>query len=591
MKTLKTGDLKRFYELNRNDIDEENRTVSLSFSSENPVERWFGEEVLSHDPEHVRMDRLNGGAPLLWNHDVGDLVGRVETADIENGKGQAHVRFSKSTRGQELYEQVLEGIVTNVSVGYRIHDMQAEEGDVERFIATDWEPYEISLVSVPADYGVGLGRAAIGDHITNIRELTTMEETPQVDVRAVKDEARESAINEERQRVSTINSMAEDAPYLREAADKAVSEGMPVDAFQRIALDATKEELKRTPVKEQSITAPATVDMTPKETQRYSLLRAVAASASGDWSKAGFEKEVSDTLAQRYGDSSSGFYIPQDIPWGSQRDLTVGTDNAGGYLVGTQHMANGFIDALKANMVTVQLGAQVMPNLTGNISIPKLATGTSVYWVAEAAAPTEGQPVFAQLSLTPKNVAVYVQISRNLLVQSSPEVEAVVQRDITSSIAVALDAATLVGGGSNEPTGVLSTTGIGSVSFSSSGAPTWAEIVSVESQITADNAVTGSLAWVTHPTLAGTLKTTAKDAGSGLFISENNTVLGYPIAATTSMTAANILLGNFSEVIVAQFGAVEVITTRNATNGVLDLGLHMMVDVGVRYAESFAKGA
>ena len=169
--------------------------------------------------------------------------------------------------------------------------------------------------------------------------------------------------------------------------------------------------------------------------------------------------------------------------------------------------------------------------------------------------------------------------------------EAVVQRDITSSIAVALDAATLVGGGSNEPTGVLSTTGIGSVSFSSSGAPTWAEIVSVESQITADNAVTGSLAWVTHPTLAGTLKTTAKDAGSGLFISENNTVLGYPIAATTSMTAANILLGNFSEVIVAQFGAVEVITTRNATNGVLDLGLHMMVDVGVRYAESFAKGA
>jgi len=76
-----------------------------------------------------------------------------------------------------------------------------------------------------------------------------------------------------------------------------------------------------------------------------------------------------------------------------------------------------------------------------------------------------------------------------------------------------------------------------------------------------------------------------------LFISENNTVLGYPIAATTSMTAANILLGNFSEVIVAQFGAVEVITTRNATNGVLDLGLHMMVDVGVRYAESFAKGA
>jgi HK97 family phage major capsid protein len=96
-------------------------------------------------------------------------------------------------------------------------------------------------------------------------------------------------------------------------------------------------------------------------------------------------------------------------------------------------MVQTFIDALRAAMVTTRLGARVMSNLQGNVAIPKLATGTSTYWVAEDGAPTEGQPVFSSINLTPKNLASFVQISRNLLVQSDPSVEAVVQADITAS--------------------------------------------------------------------------------------------------------------------------------------------------------------
>jgi len=599
MKKIKTGDLTRVIELDRAALNEDRRTVEMSFSSEEPVERWFGDEVLSHSPESVRMSRLNDSAPLLWNHEIGDVIGVVENARIENGRGYATVRFSKSQRGEEVYQDVLDEIIKNVSVGYRIHEMNQVEDEGERFVASDWEPHEISMVSVPADQTVGVGRSkeVLGVHETRvitpeIKQETTMTEEvkTEVDVSAIQESARAEALQDERARNDAITKIAGQADYLRDLADEARTTGMSVAQFNEKAVEVAIAQSKRS--QEQVIeNNPARVDMTPKEEKRYSLFRAITAQASGDWTEAGFEREVHDDIAGRVGPSSQGFYLPTNIGWG-KRDLTVGTDNAGGYLRPTDHMGDSFIENLKANMVTAGLGAQVMSGLSGNVAIPKIATGTTVYWVAEDGAPTEGQPVFAQLTMSPKNLAAYVQISRNLVLQSDPSVEAMVQDDISRAIAVAIDAAALAGSGSsNQPTGIISTTGIGSVSFSSGGAPTFAEIVSVESAITVDNAVTGDLNWVTHPTLGGTLNTTTKDSGSGRFVSEDGQILGYPVSITSSCTSGNIVLGSFNELIVGQWGAVEVITDRSATTGQLTLGLHTAVDIGVRHAEAFAKGA
>jgi HK97 family phage major capsid protein len=594
MEQIKTGQLSRQFNFERDQVDAEARTVTLSFSSEQPVERWFGTEVLSHSPESVDLTRLNAKAALLANHDLNDQIGVIENATVENGRGIATVRFSKSERGEEFYQDVLDGIRLNVSVGYTIEEM--EEKSERVFTATQWAPHEISLVSTPADFSVGIGRsdAVSGDHLTRVINLikeTPIMEDQKIDIEVVKNEAREAFRKEEQLRVRTINEMAKDAPYLRELADKALNEGFALDHFQREAFEATKKELARKPDLAADIASPLNVDLSRGEKQSYSLLRAISASASGDWSKAGLEKEISDTIAQRSGQSNGGFYMPSDMAWG-RRDLTVGTNNAGGFLVGTNHDGANFIDALRAAMVTTRLGARIMSNLQGNVAIPKLATGTSTYWVAEDGAPTEGQPVFASVSLVGKSLASYVQISRNLLIQSDPSVETVIQDDITQAIAVAIDAAALAGtGSSNQPTGILSTTGIGSVSFSSTGAPTFAEIVAIESAISADNAMGANMAFVTTPALAGTLKTTTKDSGSGRFVSEDNAIMGYSVNPTSSMTANTILLGDFSQLMIAQFGAVEVITDRNAQTGQLTLGLHAMVDVGVRHAESFAKGA
>lgn len=594
MEQIKTGQLSRQFNFERDQVDAEARTVTLSFSSEEPVERWFGTEVLSHSPGSVDLTRLNTKAALLANHDLNDQIGVIESASVENGRGIATVRFSKSERGEEFYQDVLDGIRSNISVGYTIEEM--EEKSERVFTATQWAPHEISLVSTPADFSVGIGRsdAVSGDHLTRVLNLAKEDpkmEDQKIDIEVVKNEAREAVLKEEQLRVRTINEMAKDAPYLRELADKALNDGFALDHFQREAFEATKKELARKPDLAADIASPLNVDLSRNEKESYSLLRAISASASGDWSKAGLEKEISDTIAQRSGQSNGGFYMPSDMAWG-RRDLTVGTNNAGGFLVGTEHDGASFIDALRAAMVTTRLGARIMSNLQGNVAIPKLATGTSTYWVAEDGAPTEGQPVFSSINLTPKNLASFVQISRNLLVQSDPSVEAVIQDDITRAIAVAIDAAALAGtGSSNQPTGILATTGIGSVSFSSSGAPTFAEIVAIESAISADNAMGANMAFVTTPALAGTLKTTTKDSGSGRFVSEENSIMGYSVNPTSSMTANTILLGDFSQLMIAQFGAVEVITDRNAQTGQLTLGLHAMVDVGVRHAESFAKGA
>lgn len=133
-------------------IDEESRTVELAFSSEAEVERWFGVEVLSHADGAMRTERLENGAAVLWNHDWDDQVGVVESIEIgDDRRGRAVVRFGKSARASEMFQDVLDGIIRHVSVGYRVHAVEVEQrkGMPDLVTVTDWEPYEISLVSVP----------------------------------------------------------------------------------------------------------------------------------------------------------------------------------------------------------------------------------------------------------------------------------------------------------------------------------------------------------------------------------------------------------------------------------------------------------
>lgn len=157
-----SGKALRSLQVDRANINTELRTATLSFASETPYERWWGIEILDCTSTSMRQSRLLSGANLLCDHNTKDVVGVVESVEIGSDRvARAVVRFGKSERAEEVWQDVIDGIRRNVSVGYMIHKAQLVEtaDGVETYRVTDWEPYEVSLVSVPADPSVGVGRS------------------------------------------------------------------------------------------------------------------------------------------------------------------------------------------------------------------------------------------------------------------------------------------------------------------------------------------------------------------------------------------------------------------------------------------------
>jgi phage head maturation protease len=161
---LRTKPIERSFVIERGvEPDEETRTVNLAFASDQPIEHWFGSLALSMKKGAMRTDRLENGAALLMDHNTRDQIGVVENFEIKGGMARADVRFSTSARGEEIFQDVKGGIRRNVSVGFMVHEMHLESeknGELPVYRSDDWEPYEISIVSIPADTGVGVGRDA-----------------------------------------------------------------------------------------------------------------------------------------------------------------------------------------------------------------------------------------------------------------------------------------------------------------------------------------------------------------------------------------------------------------------------------------------
>jgi HK97 family phage prohead protease len=169
----------RSFDLNRASINEDARTVDVIFSTEtDQVERWFGREILDHGPKSVRMGRLKNRAAVLWNHDSDKVRGVVESATISGKQGAATLRISRSEDGEELWSEIKDGIISKVSFGYRVHGLVLESSDAktgtDTYRVTDWEPFEISFVSIPADDSAGV-RTQSAESIFGQRaaELTT----------------------------------------------------------------------------------------------------------------------------------------------------------------------------------------------------------------------------------------------------------------------------------------------------------------------------------------------------------------------------------------------------------------------------------
>ena len=607
IKHIKPGTtVHRSFAVDRAAVSEEMRTVELAFSSEAPYERYWGIEVLDHTQTSIRLGRLTAGGPLLMDHDTRDHIGVIESVQIGADRvGRAVVRFGKSARADEVFRDVVDGIRRNVSVGYVIHKAQlvetGKDGSADTYRVTDWEPFEVSLVSVPADASVGIGRAAEStDHIEFIESIQEKPAMSDINVEEIRAVASAAGIKEANQRVADILAMGKQYKCEQLAID-ALHAGKSIAEFK----DMVIAEMANKPVNS------ATIGMDQKEAQRFSFLRALNALANpGDrkaQEAARFERECSDAYASVAGRAAQGFYVPLEV---QKRDLVVGTASAGGNTVSTDLLAANFIDLLRNRMLVMKMGAQLLSGLTGNIAIPRQTGGATAYWVAESGAPTESQQAFDQVAMTPKTVGAFTDISRKLLLQSSIDVEAFVRRDLATVLALELDRAAIAGSGaSNQPTGILSTSGIGDVAGGTNGAaPTWANIVELWSDVAVANADFGQTGILTNAKAIGKLMNTLKSAGVAGYIIENfpdangftsagglrvgcsNQVPSNLVKGSSGSVCSALIQGNWNDLIIGNWGTLDLMVDpyTGSTSGTVRVVALQDADIAVRHPESFS---
>lgn len=568
----------------------EDRSFEFPFSSEYPVARYFGNEVLSHDGEAADLARLNDGAPLLFNHNPDKVVGVVERAWIDGKKkrGYVKVRFSRNSFAKEVMADVKDGVLRGVSFGYAINKME-ERG--ENFVATQWSPYEVSVVSIPADPTVGVGRSLATDSAAPAASPTPqpepevhMENTPDVEV------IRSKAAEAERSRIATITALGE-KHGLQELARELIDGGRSVDEARAAVLE--KIDTRSSKV-EHRIADEKTNDLglTDKETREFSFIRAFNALANpGDkkaWEAASFEREVSEAASKKYGKPANGIMVPNEV---LRRDLTVGTPTAGGNLVATELLAGSFIELLRNRMALMQAGITMLSGLQGNISIPRQTAAATAYWVGEGSAPTESQQSIDQVNMSPKTVGAFVDYSRRLLLQSSVDVEAMIRRDLASVIALELDRAGIYGtGSSNQPLGLTGTSGIGAQTLTSYG--TFAEYIGMETDVASANADAGSLRYIINAAARGALKSTALIGTEARFVYENDEINGYPVIVSNQLSSNDALFGDFSQFVMGMWSGLDLTVDpyAGATSGNVRIIALQDVDFAVKQPGAFCYG-
>lgn len=634
MKTLSIPqNLFRSATFERESINETERTVEMTVSSEEPYERYWGVEVLDHKTKSLRMDRFKKAAPLLFNHDRNLHLGRIVSSKVADGKLIVTAKFSNSQFAKEKWEDVKDGILRETSIGYSIYAMrlESEKDGVDTYRVTDWEPYESSLVTVPADCTVGVGRSAEAE---NTKEIV-LNDVKQVDNKSLTFNKshmseptapvtaptinvvheRNEAVANERKRMSEIQDLslhfAEKGLGGRKVDTSAIAaecirEGRSLADFQSACLRAELPEVKPLQVADK-------LDLSSKEQRTYSLSRVIQTRLAGREID-GLEKECHDELAKRGIEAPSGVLLPtadllidkraamRGASFFGRRDMTVGVAADGGNLVATELLGGSMIELLRNKMVLKRLGAITLDGLTSNIAIPRHTTAVTEDSVSEQGAPTESTPAVGQLSLSPKRVSGFTDYSRQLLIQGSIDVENFLRMDLMTVMAIKWDYLGINGSGSaNQPRGILNTSGIGSVTFG--GAAVWDDMLDFEQDVADANAEAGALAYLTTNAARRKLKAKTKIDSSQYsdFIWEKPTgfpgalpgdgvINSYLAVATLQVASDKMIFGNFRDLIIAGFGAPDLIVDpfTRATEGTNRITINQFGDIGVRHAGSFS---
>lgn len=401
-----------------------------------------------------------------------------------------------------------------------------------------------------------------------------------------------SALDLEKARTRGIENLCKASAIDDNIRDHWIGTGLSLDDVSDEILAIVQERGKRNEGK-----TAAALGLSDKETQRFSMFNAIRAVADKNWSHAGFELECSREIAKRLNKITdpNKFYVPVEVQQRAlpmRRDLTVASASGGGYLVETANMS--FIELMRNRSVVYSMGARRLAGLVGSVTVPKQTGAATAVWLSsESATATESAQTFGQMAMSPKSVGAYTEISRQLMLQSSPDAEGIVSSDLATVCALAIDVGALRGAGSGgEPQGVVGTSGVGSVTGTSLAA---AGVLEFQSDVAAGNLLTDSFGYVTTPAVAALLMvrpelpttgTTRLWQGSML----NGSLFGMRAMASSQMSSATMLAGDFSQIVIGEWGVLEVEVNpyANFQAGIIGVRAMVSIDVGVRYGAAFS---
>lgn len=594
----------RSYQLKDRVRANEDGTYTFPLSSETPYRRYDGDEILVHTPEAVDLTFLkSGSAPLLDSHNRWDglkaQLGVITDAWLEDSRVYVTVRFSNREDAQDIKRDVDEGIIRNVSVGYDVHKVERDE-DADSYRVIKWTPKEASFVSIPADQTVGMGRSAEPKEGTmpdkKLNQPSVEGQMPGVRTEEQRAEAIEATVNE----ITALAAIHNAGDLARSFIAGEMSRGNEPSL-------AVFKGIMRANLPENVPLVNEDIGLTEGQTQQFSLRKFLLATSETatpqQVREAAFEMEAVDAA----GEGRTGAYrLPAELmrSWG---DFTVdgvrSTDprvraalstSGNANVQSTDHLASRFIDNLRNRLVLGGLGVTMLTGLDGNVDIPGGNANIAAAWLgSEDADAAESNPSFRKISLAIKDLAVYTDMTRRMLLQSTIDIEMYVRMQIMDAMAEAIDLAGFYGSGTlGQPTGIANTSGIGSVTFAAA-VPTRNELIDMDAAVAATNQ-TITPTFVFDTDMKSDLRKAAVDAGSGQFLMGNDGSLhtGNPTAVTNQITGGDVFAGVFNDLIMGTWGTLELdrSTESKFLSGGLRLRAIQSVDFGVRRVGSFVLG-
>lgn len=603
--------------------------LEASFASETPVIRPWGTEVLVCSPEAVDLSRSVDGLPLLSNHDTRTLVGRARNLHVAERRLRGTISLFDNEAGRDT-RAVIEGGHREVSLSYEILETEDAGNGVVR--VTRWRPYEVSIVSIPADPTVGIQRSQRINYMDmNNQPAGGSQHAGPGDNNAAMTRSQRSAAAARdaafQDRAATIAHLAQ--KYGDRISGDEVQDAMCRNADAAGLQALVLERMSSRPHDTRGGIAPGDmpgIDPQQREWQRiaggYSLQRALLSMVdSGHYSRSGGrEAEMSQELARRSGIQPEGLMVPMEAFFATQlarlarRDFSVGVSSEGGVTVGTNIRPDLWTDLLLPRSAAIALGAKTLFGLSSNLQIPKKATGTAPGWASEKGAVPESGAAFGGVTLSPKRAGAFMEVTKQLVIQSSLAVEQLLREDLTETLLSEVDRVTLVGtGASNQPLGIVSAPGIGAVLGGANGAQlAWAHVLDLEKAVANANGIVNpqAMGYAINPAAQSWAKRTPKIAGTDTLMigdtpidARGLTVLnGYRCAVSTHLPAngtkgtsngvcSTVLFGDFSQAIIGFFGnGVDLVVDPYslAVNGMIRITANLYVDVGVRRSNSFA---